>query len=123
MTQLQFLLDWDKYAVVVAFCTSLLLPFALMPIWKWWRDSLGVNLQLKDFAISGALVGPFLYYLFGINPEELWFRYLQCVCITLIPIILVWRFQIVLREQRDGARSSKRRHQVDGGKDASTGRK
>jgi hypothetical protein len=104
MSQLQFLLDWIQWAVVVAFCVSLLLPFALMPIWKWWKDSFGVNLQVKDFAIAAALLAAFLHYVFGINPNELWFKYLQATAITTIPIVLIWRFRIVYREQREGAR-------------------
>jgi hypothetical protein len=125
MTQLQFLLDWMQYAVVVAFCTSLLLPFALMPIWQWWKDTFGVNLQLKDFAIAGALIGPFLYYAFGIDPFALWFRWLQDASITAIPIVLVWRFLIIYREQKQGARnrrSTDGKHS-NGGGNATTRRK
>jgi hypothetical protein len=125
MTQLQFLLDWIQYAVVVAFCVSLLLPFALMPIWKWWKDSFGVNLQVKDFAIAAALLAAFLHYVFGVDPSELWFKYLQAVAITSIPIVLVWRFQIIYREQKQGARhrrSTDAKHS-NGGENATTRRK
>lgn len=103
MTQLQFLLDWIQYAVVVAFCVSLILPFASMSFWKWWRDSFGINLNLKDFAVALALLAAFLHYVFGINPMETWFKWLQAVAITAIPVVLVWRFIIIYREQRRGA--------------------
>jgi hypothetical protein len=123
MSQTQFLLDWVEWAVVVAFCTSLILPFALMPIWKWWKDSFGINLQVKDFAIAAALLAAFLHYAFGLNPMETWFKWLQAGAITTIPIILIWRFLIIYREQRKGALDSKSngKHHREAD-DANTGR-
>jgi|ERR1700743_837196 len=105
MTQLQFLLDWIEVAVLAAFCTSLLLPLALLPFWKWYKDGFGVNLNIKDFAVALALLAAFLHYVFGFNPGDLWFKYVQATAITAIPVILIWRFTIIVKEQRRGARS------------------
>jgi hypothetical protein len=85
-----------------------------MPIWKWWKDSFGINLQVKDFAIAAALLAAFLHYTFGLNPMETWFKYLQAAAITSIPVVLVWRFQIIWREQRNGAKHSKGQHKKGG---------
>jgi hypothetical protein len=113
MTQQAFLDDWAEWAVVVAFCVSLILPFALMPIWKWWKDSFGVSLQLKDFLVAGALLASFLHFVFGINPEEIWFGYVRNIAISAIPFVLAWRFWIIWKEQRDGARFDRGRRKKD----------
>jgi hypothetical protein len=108
---MEFLYDWVSWAVVVAFLVALLLPFALLPIWRWYKDSFGVNLQMKDFAIAAALLASFLHRAFGISPNSLWFGWLEAAAITSVPIILVWRFFIILKEQRNGAAEDRARKQ------------
>jgi hypothetical protein len=107
MNQLQFLLDYIEVVVLAAFFVSLFLPILTLPFWRWYRDSFGVNLNLKDFAIALALLASFLHYLFGVDPMDLWFKYVQSVAITAIPIILIWRFFIIIKEQRLGLKEQK----------------
>jgi hypothetical protein len=117
MTQLQFLMEWGKYAVGVAFWVCFTWPAVVRLFWPWHRDAWGWNMVLKTEMVAVALLASVLKTEFGIRPG-LPLEWVAVGAVTLIPFIVIWRTWIIYRDQQrgvaEGREQRERRRRGDG---------
>ena len=104
MTQAQFLADWIQDVVLIGFVAAVLFPVAAAFILPWWRHAFGLNMIALDLALGIALFPAVLHRVFGVSLTSIAYTYVIAISLTIVPIVIVWRFWVIYKTQRAGAR-------------------
>lgn len=104
MTQLQVLIDLSRIALNVIFWSCVAFPLIGI-FWPWWRSSWGWNIVSLEIALALAVMGSVLQIDFGLRSDHLLsFFWITTASLCLVPVIVVWRAVMILREQYHEAR-------------------
>jgi hypothetical protein len=112
VTQTQLLADLIDDAIAVAFPIAMLFPLIGLPkikfgplplqgFWPWYRSSWGWNLVVFDLVIGIAVLPAWLHRVLGLNPETLYFEWIEVIALWAVPISIVWRALLIWRVQRN----------------------
>jgi hypothetical protein len=110
MNQLEFLLDWGVWVVGVAFWVSVAFAPVITFFWRWWKDSWGWNIISLEVVIALALLRTILVTEFGLVRSGIETLWLTDISVSLIPVIIIWRAVIIIREQYKAVRRSEVLH-------------
>ena len=91
------------YVAEAAFFSGIGFIVAYTFLARWWRSSIGITIVLLDLMIALVLLPDILLYLFRVSVagSEFW-TFLVLGAFAAVPLIILWRFCILLRAQLHG---------------------
>jgi hypothetical protein len=88
------------YVAEAAFFSAVAFIAAYTILAKWWQTSLGITIVLLDLMIAVTLFPDILSSLFGVSVAgSEAFTFTTLGAIAAVPVIIAWRFAILLRAQ------------------------
>jgi len=82
------------------FWTALAFCAGVSVFWPWWKTDLGWTIVLKTLCLAIILLPYELRTLFHVDNGATGFQWMATIAFAAIPLIIAWRFAVILAIQR-----------------------
>lgn len=102
-THAHAVMTFDQWAVITAWCSSVIFLVGYSLIAPWWRHPIGRAVAFLDLCLALALCPSMLHQLFDVNIQRIWFAWYYGCSLYLVSLVTLWRLVVIFMIQRRAA--------------------